>query len=369
MKKLYLVSLMIIGGLFLTSPIVVAQTHEARVQAVLFYSPTCPHCHAVINELLIPMNNEYGEKLQVVGIDITTPDGQRLYQTAITRYQISDDRHGVPTLIIGETVLVGSVEIPEQFPPLVKNYLAEQGIGWPDIPGLSEVIAAQPTTTAAPTEVAISSTLTATPVKQETPSSALLIEQNDLAEELPPADPLGLGLGTIILFGICAAWLYASWQIIRHYAQLFHHVTVIDPRGIIPMLAFVGLAVASYLAFVEINQVKAVCGPIGACNVVQASPYAKIGGIPMAVWGMVNYIVIIILWGGQKFLKPPLAHLAILTLIALTYSGTVFSIYLTLLELVVIQAVCAWCMSSAIISTILMLLAIIFAKNNSDFKL
>jgi len=385
MQKLCFVGLMIIGGIFFTSKIIFAQSNEPRVQAVLFYSPTCPHCHTVINELLIPMNKEYGEKLQVVGIDITTPAGQKLYDTAVAHYQITADRIGVPTLIIGKTVLVGSGEIPEQFPSLVKDYLAGKGIGWPDIPGLSELIAAQATTptptatmpaplTPAPTFTAVAITMptttpTATPAKQETPPSAPIIGQNDLPlteEEAPPADPLGLGLGTIILLGISGAWLYASWQMIRHYAQLSHH-TAIDHMGLIPILSVVGLAVASYLAYVEISHVKAICGPIGACNVVQASPYAKILGIPVAILGMANYIAIIILWGGQKFLKLPLAHLAMLGLIILTYSGTIFSIYLTLLELVVIQAVCAWCMSSAIISTMLMLWVIIsITKNKPD---
>ncbi len=380
MKKLYLIGLMIIGGIFFTSQIIFAQSNEPRVQAVLFYSPTCPHCHVVINELLIPMNKEYGEKLQVVGIDITTPDGQKLYDTAVAHYQITADRIGVPTLIIGKTVLVGSGEIPEQFPSLVKNYLAGRGIGWPDIPGLSELIAAQapPTPTAtpapltpAPTFTAVAITMptrtpTTTIIKQETPPSAPIIGQNDLPlteEETPPADPLGLGLGTIILLGISGAWLYATWQMMRHYTRLFHYVAI-DPMGLIPILSVVGLVVAGYLAYVEISHVKAVCGPIGACNVVQASPYAKIFGMPVAILGMVNYIAIIILWGGQKFLKPPLAHLAMLGLIILTYSGTIFSIYLTLLELVVIQAVCAWCMSSAVISAMLMLWVIISATKN-----
>jgi len=39
--------------------------------------------------------------------------------------------------------------------------------------------------------------------------------------------------------------------------------------------------------------------------------------------------------------------------------GTIFSIYLTCLELLVIHAVCAWCLSSAVITTVLMLLVAI----------
>ena len=45
-------------------------------------------------------------------------------------------------------------------------------------------------------------------------------------------------------------------------------------------------------------------------------------------------------------------------LIALTVFGTLFSIYLTLLELFVIHAICAWCLTSAVVMTILMVLIV-----------
>jgi thiol-disulfide isomerase/thioredoxin len=50
------------------------------VRAVFFYSPTCPHCHTVINETLVPMMEQYGERLQIIGIDISQPGGQALYE-------------------------------------------------------------------------------------------------------------------------------------------------------------------------------------------------------------------------------------------------------------------------------------------------
>ena len=118
------------------------------------------------------------------------------------------------------------------------------------------------------------------------------------------------------------------------------------------------MLVSIYLAYVEINQVEAVCGPVGNCNVVQTSPYAQIIGIPIAVLGLFNYGAIIVTWGVQKYGAGSLANLATLALVALTIFGTGFSIYLTLLEIFVIHAICAWCLTSAIITTILMLLAV-----------
>ncbi len=48
-----------------------------------------------------------------------------------------------------------------------------------------------------------------------------------------------------------------------------------------------------------------------------------------------------------------------LALLGLTLFGLLFSIYLTMLELFVIHAVCAWCLGSAVISTLLMLLVVL----------
>ena len=93
-----------------------AQTPDAVVRAVLFYSPSCGHCHYVIQEVLPPLFQKYGDQLEIVGVDITQPNGMTLYQNAIERFQIPPERLGVPTLIVGEVNMVGDQEIPGLFP-------------------------------------------------------------------------------------------------------------------------------------------------------------------------------------------------------------------------------------------------------------
>lgn len=104
------------------------------VRAVLFYSPTCPHCHEVKDTVLPPLMKEYGSQLQIGGADTSTPDGQALYQSAVEYFGIQN--RGVPTLIIGDAVLVGSAEIPTQLPGLIEKGMSSGGIDWPTIPGL-----------------------------------------------------------------------------------------------------------------------------------------------------------------------------------------------------------------------------------------
>jgi hypothetical protein len=133
-----LTMLMIAVWLFFPARADAQADDEPVVRAVLFYSPTCPHCHEVINELLMPMTAEYGDQLWIAGVDTSQPGGAQLYQAAIQRYQVPDERRGVPTLVIKDVVLVGSLEIPDQFPGLVEESLVSGGIDWPDIPGLDE---------------------------------------------------------------------------------------------------------------------------------------------------------------------------------------------------------------------------------------
>jgi uncharacterized membrane protein len=125
----------------------------------------------------------------------------------------------------------------------------------------------------------------------------------------------------------------------------------------IPLLALLGLGVAGYLAYVETQQVAAVCGPVGDCNTVQQSPYARLFGLlPIGVLGLLGYAAILIVWGVARFGHRPLAGLAWPALLAMALFGTLFSIYLTFLEPFVIGATCAWCLISAVLMTALLAL-------------
>ena len=51
---------------------------EPVVRAVLFYSPTCPHCEQVITVDLPPLVQEHGDQLQIVLIDVSQQQGATL---------------------------------------------------------------------------------------------------------------------------------------------------------------------------------------------------------------------------------------------------------------------------------------------------
>jgi thiol-disulfide isomerase/thioredoxin len=107
----------------------------STVHAILFYSPSCPHCHQVMTEVLPPLQQRYGNQLQIAQIDTTTLEGQQLYQSAVAYFNIGQERRGVPTLVVDSVVLVGSSEIPQYFPSMIEQGLKQGGVDWPTIPG------------------------------------------------------------------------------------------------------------------------------------------------------------------------------------------------------------------------------------------
>jgi uncharacterized membrane protein/thiol-disulfide isomerase/thioredoxin len=359
-------------------PTYLVQAEDVAVHAVLFYSPSCPHCHTVIKEVLPPLFEQYGDQLQIVGVDTSSPGGSALFGAAIQRFAIPPDRQAVPMLIVGETVLLGSIEIPEKFPKLIEQYLAQGGIDWPDIPGLVEALATAqpeshnpPTPTTSPeatTQYEVMASVTPRPetsVAQETvsqtsptatPPGLILSSDSDLGfKERLVRDPLANSLAIVVLFGMLLM-IAGSFHRIRLRVSLTQPVR---PSSWIPVLSLVGIAVAGYLAYVETAQVEAVCGPVGDCNTVQQSEYARLFGVlPIGILGLAGYIAILVAWllgrhGPKRFL--PTASLA---LVGMSLFGVLFSIYLTFLEPFVIGATCAWCLTSAVIITLLFWLSL-----------
>ena len=125
-------------------------------------------------------------------------------------------------------------------------------------------------------------------------------------------------------------------------------------RIAILVLSLIGIGVAGYLTYVHYEGLKVLCLSSGGCETVQASRYAKLDGVPVAVLGLAGYIGI-------------LASLAVrgefgrVSGFAIALIGFGFSIYLTYRELFTIKAICQWCVSSAVIMTVLAVLTAIRA--------
>lgn len=123
-------------------------------------------------------------------------------------------------------------------------------------------------------------------------------------------------------------------------------------RRVMLVLAVVGLGVATYLTVIHYAGINPACTAGQSCVKVQTSEWSKLAGIPVALLGLIGYIGIV-----GTLLAPDREETRLATL-GLTLIGFGFSAYLTYRELFSIHAICEWCVSSAVIMTILLGLAI-----------
>ncbi len=122
-------------------------------------------------------------------------------------------------------------------------------------------------------------------------------------------------------------------------------------RGTMVALCLAGLGVAAYLTWVHYQDVAPICVTGGGCERVQNSDYAELVGVPVALLGLIGYALIL-----ATLLVP--GELARLATAGIALSGAGFSAYLTYLELFVIDAICQWCVASAVIMAAIAVLAV-----------
>lgn len=114
------------------------------------------------------------------------------------------------------------------------------------------------------------------------------------------------------------------------------------------VLALAGTGVAAYLTSVHYDDALLLCG-VGDCETVQQSKYAEIAGIPVALLGLGMYVTILALTL-LHWRRPNLYPTATMTAFALALAGTVYAAYLTYIEIWVIDAICQWCVASALLT-------------------
>jgi len=122
-------------------------------------------------------------------------------------------------------------------------------------------------------------------------------------------------------------------------------------------LAVLGLADATFLTILHYGHIRVPCtSSIDSCQTVQTSKYSEVFGVPVALLGLIGYIGIL-----ASLLVPEQESTRLATL-ALTLFGFGFSAFLTWQETFTIPGhpiYCEWCVGSAIILTVLLVLSLI----------
>jgi len=116
----------------------------------------------------------------------------------------------------------------------------------------------------------------------------------------------------------------------------------LHPGLILAVLDLLGLAIASYLSIVELGGGVPACGVLKGCEEVARSEYSRIGGVPVAVFGVALSLVLLTLalaWWRTD------AYVLLLAHYGLSLAGVLFEVYFSYLQVFVIGAVCIWCTS------------------------
>jgi len=121
-------------------------------------------------------------------------------------------------------------------------------------------------------------------------------------------------------------------------------------RRLIAFFAVVGIGVATYITIADSGGGAPACfAGGGGCETVAESSYSHIAGVNIAIFGILGYVLLL----ASAFFASDAARFGGF---AVALGGFGFSIYLTYLELFKIEAICQWCVASAVLMTILFLL-------------
>lgn len=123
-------------------------------------------------------------------------------------------------------------------------------------------------------------------------------------------------------------------------------------------LAILGLLVSTYMTIYKITSNDSMCIGSKDCSVVNASRYAEIYGIPVAVLGVIGYAAILgvlVLERNPGFFKQNASML----FFGLSLTGFLFTLYLIFVEVALIKAYCPFCIASQVTMTIIFILSVI----------
>jgi uncharacterized membrane protein len=126
------------------------------------------------------------------------------------------------------------------------------------------------------------------------------------------------------------------------------------PDWVVVVLALLGVGVAGYLTALKLGDNQAfLCRDGSGCDIVQASRYSLLAGVPTALWGAALYLVIAVLAALPRTARRWQAAFM------LASAAVAFSLYLTYLSLFVIGATCPYCLASGVIAVLLLVVMVL----------
>jgi uncharacterized membrane protein len=129
-------------------------------------------------------------------------------------------------------------------------------------------------------------------------------------------------------------------------------------KQVIVALTVLGLLVSIYMTIYKVTNNESMCIGSGGCSVVNASGYSEVRGIPVAVFGVLGYLSILVLLYLENtpgFFQTNGSML----LFTVTLTGFLFTVWLVYVEVALIKAYCPFCITSQVSMTLIFLLTVI----------
>lgn len=122
------------------------------------------------------------------------------------------------------------------------------------------------------------------------------------------------------------------------------------------LLSFCGIALTSYLAQQEVTGSPLICNveSLSDCNTVVLSPYSRVFGISLSNFGFLFYVILFVTAAFELVLYDAILRRA---LQVFSLFGIAVSLYSTYLQIMVIRALCIYCLASALITLAVLILA------------
>lgn len=127
---------------------------------------------------------------------------------------------------------------------------------------------------------------------------------------------------------------------------------------VLVVLTIIGLLVSIYMTIYKITGNNGMCLGSGDCSTVNASRFAEVNGIPVAVFGVVGYAAILLALlfeSRNSFLKEN----GTLLIFGMSLVGFIFTLWLIYVELVLLHAICPFCVTSQVAMTLIFILSVI----------
>ena len=127
---------------------------------------------------------------------------------------------------------------------------------------------------------------------------------------------------------------------------------------IVAALALAGIFISLYLTLYKIGVIGELSCSIGSCETVNMSKWSRFLGLPVAAWGLLFYLDVFAIAVISTFPRFEDERVLSVVLVAEAVVGVLFSGWLTYLELGVIHAICIWCVTSAVVVTLILLVSV-----------